>query len=473
MLQKDVPRRRYNPARLIDEIGRTISLLCFAAGGCISGTKTFTATTMFTGGNVGITTASSGNPLLGLWDTTDGGWLEFSQGGTLHIAESNTSGGFVATALAITAAGNVGLGTASLCCQLDVENAGNFAASSTETDYAKININNYNWGTGVSQAFLGGLAVGVSIPSAGTQGSNHNVNAIAGYVQNDAPASTNIAPVGGYFWCTTIGGGGCWGANSGIADSSGTTTAGAYSDYGLEINVNMTNGTTGPNVFGLSLVGASTAQCSSAVICDAISVGTLGSGVHWNYGIDLGVHQPATFVDGAIRIANNQSIVWRNAANNADLTVMNVTTGNNLEIAGSGIGGTFINSGTFPGADNAYHLGQGSNRWIDVYAVNGTIQTSDRREKKSFEPLPRSLPIVMAVKPETYLWRSGVDSRRHWGLIAQDIDEATKRTGVPFGGIDKSDPARWAMNYSETEAILWEAVRELAGEVNRLKHHER
>jgi hypothetical protein len=110
-----------------------------------------------------------------------------------------------------------------------------------------------------------------------------------------------------------------------------------------------------------------------------------------------------------------------------------------------------------------------SNRWTVVYAINGTIQTSDRRAKTDFENLPAALPIIMGVEPQTYKWRDGVDPHRHWGLIAQDLDAATRATGVEFGGINKSDPERWGVNYSEIVAIVWKGLREQQNEIAAAK----
>ena len=41
-----------------------------------------------------------------------------------------------------------------------------------------------------------------------------------------------------------------------------------------------------------------------------------------------------------------------------------------------------VNSSFFPLTDNLYDLGSSTKRWDDVYASNGTIQTSDLRQKR-------------------------------------------------------------------------------------------
>lgn len=57
---------------------------------------------------------------------------------------------------------------------------------------------------------------------------------------------------------------------------------------------------------------------------------------------------------------------------------MSLTRGGVLQVVG----------GVKPGSDNAVDLGAASLRWKDVYASNGTMQTSDARAKTPFQPVP-------------------------------------------------------------------------------------
>lgn len=88
-------------------------------------------------------------------------------------------------------------------------------------------------------------------------------------------------------------------------------------------------------------------------------------------------------------------------------------------------------------------LGNSYTKWKDVYAVNGTIQTSDRNEKNLFVDLSREKAesLIYNLKPQTYMMNSGTSGRIHWGLISQDIEELLYELGwssLDFAGFIKS-----------------------------------
>ena len=88
--------------------------------------------------------------------------------------------------------------------------------------------------------------------------------------------------------------------------------------------------------------------------------------------------------------------------------------------------GYFNTDGHFlPYADNTYDIGGSSLRWDDIYATNGTIQTSDERDKTDVTPLNRGLAFIDELKPVSFRWShrgdSGPLTRTHWGFLAQDV----------------------------------------------------
>jgi len=106
--------------------------------------------------------------------------------------------------------------------------------------------------------------------------------------------------------------------------------------------------------------------------------------------------------------------------------------------------------------DNAMDLGGSSVRWQDVYATNGTIQTSDRNEKQDIEALNEAeTAVAVACKGllRKFRWidavaEKGDDARIHFGIIAQDLQDAFAAQGL--------DAGRYAMFISGT---WWEADR--------------
>ena len=109
-----------------------------------------------------------------------------------------------------------------------------------------------------------------------------------------------------------------------------------------------------------------------------------------------------------------------------------ITDGTNLYLGSNGGSDWFISGGgdLRPMGDNVRALGGTSNRISTIYAKNGTINTSDEREKY-FEVFPDELLEVWLdyVKPKTYKWKASVDSkgnqaRSRFGVSAQDVVKA-------------------------------------------------
>ena len=108
--------------------------------------------------------------------------------------------------------------------------------------------------------------------------------------------------------------------------------------------------------------------------------------------------------------------------------------------------------------DDSVDLGSTSVRFDDVYATNGTIQTSDRNEKQDIEELTDAEQrVAVAAKGllRKFKWQSAVtekgdNARTHFGIIAQDLQAA-----FAAEGLDASD---YAMFISTT---WWEHEGEI------------
>lgn len=76
-----------------------------------------------------------------------------------------------------------------------------------------------------------------------------------------------------------------------------------------------------------------------------------------------------------------------------------------------------------PSSNNIYDIGTSAFRWDDVYATNGTINTSDRRDKIQIKALPYGLSEVMKLRPVSFQWKDAPLPSTKLGLIAQDLLE--------------------------------------------------
>ena len=132
-----------------------------------------------------------------------------------------------------------------------------------------------------------------------------------------------------------------------------------------------------------------------------------------------------------------------------------------------------------PAASNTYNLGNSSYRWGTLYASNAT-NTSDRNEKNTITESDLGLDFICKLKPVSYKWnqlvdREGehLDTKTHYGLISQDVEEtviATGKTLDDFGAIDKpegDDPM--GLSYHEFISPLIKAIQEQQEQIKILQ----
>ena len=101
---------------------------------------------------------------------------------------------------------------------------------------------------------------------------------------------------------------------------------------------------------------------------------------------------------------------------------------------------------TFDTIDNHIDLGIGSRRFQDIFASNGTIQTSDENEKQNIASLTSTeITAAKAISAlfKTYKWKDAAASkgdaaRTHTGVIAQEVQAA-----MSDAGLDAANYAFW------------------------------
>jgi len=112
-------------------------------------------------------------------------------------------------------------------------------------------------------------------------------------------------------------------------------------------------------------------------------------------------------------------------------------------VGGISIGGADVFPATTTGSanDDTLDLGSASARWDDVYATNGTIQTSDENEKQQIASLTSAeITAAKAISKlfKTFKWNSSVtengdNARTHTGVIAQQVETAMTDAGLDAG----------------------------------------
>ena len=143
-----------------------------------------------------------------------------------------------------------------------------------------------------------------------------------------------------------------------------------------------------------------------------------------------------------------------------------------------------IAGGITPTSDNAYIFGNSGLRWQALYAANGSIQTSDEREKTDIIDSPLGLDFITSLRPVAYKFKVGKNevledgsvvpvagTRQHFGLLAQDVKQ--KVGNVDFGGwilTDTTDAqSPQGLRYDEFISPLIKAIQELKAEFDAYK----
>jgi len=182
-----------------------------------------------------------------------------------------------------------------------------------------------------------------------------------------------------------------------------------------------------------------------------------------NDGSILACYRDTTFV-GSIGTANSSTVLY-------------------LATSTSGIAPSAASNSVFPSRttgviDNTLDLGSSGYRWDDIYATNGTIQTSDANEKQDIAELSDAEQrVAVAAKGllRKFRWKDAVaekgdEARTHFGIIAQDLQAAFAAEGLDAGGYAMFISTTWTdeetgeertrmgVRYSELLAFIIAAI---------------
>jgi len=138
----------------------------------------------------------------------------------------------------------------------------------------------------------------------------------------------------------------------------------------------------------------------------------------------------------------------------------------------------FWNGFMAPVTDNLASLGLPSDRWSTVYASNGTINTSDAREKKNIKEIDYGLETLMKLKPVSYEWKEdAMNMGTKLGFIAQDLLEVVPEVVVTekrvenreTGAITFEEAERMGVFYDDLIPVLAKAIQEQQGTIEEVK----
>lgn len=292
----------------------------------------------------------------------------------------------------------------------------------TGTGYAVHGISYANTGSGVGGAAWGVGAgvvgnkrgsgagsVGNGVYGAAGIDNGNDQTGVFGFYSGTGTGGTGVAGknegsgasgVGGFFWRTGGGGAGAYALKDGAGDGQGMLVERKGSGNGDALQVDFNSTGTGQAVTGVRKNGSGT----------TFSLGYLG------------------YFDGT------ESIGVYGYAPAGGTTQWGGRFDGNTNTTGYGQFG----AGVRPTTDNGANCGESGKRWSVVYAVNGTIQTSDRNEKQDIEALTaaelrvgvRLKALVRKFRFRDAVQAKGDAARIHIGVIAQDVEAAFKAEGL-------------------------------------------
>jgi len=118
-----------------------------------------------------------------------------------------------------------------------------------------------------------------------------------------------------------------------------------------------------------------------------------------------------------------------------------------------------------PITDNTYSCGHNDFRWSIVYSAGSVSTTSDLRKKDNITPISGGLETVLDLNPVFFTWKDKSDSKRHIGLIAQEVIRLVPEV------VDTGDDENSTMgiNYSGLVPVLVKAIQEQQMQIDKLQ----
>lgn len=117
-----------------------------------------------------------------------------------------------------------------------------------------------------------------------------------------------------------------------------------------------------------------------------------------------------------------------------------------------------------PTNNDTWDVGTATFRWDDIYATNGTIQTSDANNKRAIEPSDLGLDFILSLEPVKYKFKKG--KRDHYGLTGQQLETALN--GRDFAGLTIAEGV-YGIRYTELIGPMIQAIHDLSEKVEQLR----
>ena len=159
-----------------------------------------------------------------------------------------------------------------------------------------------------------------------------------------------------------------------------------------------------------------------------------------------------------------------NSTGSATVSVLASTTDASLTLLAKGNGRVVVhselavNAAAYPYIDNVYTCGRSGNRWTQVWATNGVIQTSDER-LKIFDKLSEAelkCGLILAMDVKKFRWKDKSDDLYHFGVLAQRVISVFRDNGLDaleYGVVMYDQDADiYSVSYNELNSLCLAAL---------------
>jgi hypothetical protein len=175
--------------------------------------------------------------------------------------------------------------------------------------------------------------------------------------------------------------------------------------------------------------------------------------------------------NGTVKVVNGLNITVdyiANISDNASGSTIGLGSAEFITDGGNQI--LMMDSNLIPFNDNDDGLGSSAYRWTSLWAIDGTINTSDLTLKKNIKPLHYGLDTLMNVETISYQWKDSPFDDKKIGFSAQNLKEIIPEvvrdydvvvTDEETNSKIKVPSTRLGVYYSDMIPITVKAIQEL------------
>ena len=263
------------------------------------------------------------------------------------------------------------------------------------------------------------------------------------------------------------------------ADGQYSTAMGFNTDASGNSSIALGNSTDalGWNSTSLGIATTAGAFASLAIGRHNIGNGNVTTWVETDPLFEIGIGINNSNPENAMTVLKNGNVGIGTDSPAANLQVIGTTRlGSAEEITDGGSFSLDFDATLRPAENGSRSLGNSTKRWSVVYAINGTINTSDMRDKENITELNYGLAEVMKLRPVRFNWIENSESGDKIGLIAQELQEVIEEVVVDTEWIEDEktglkrevEAERLGVYYADLVPVLIKSIQEQQEIINQL-----